>query len=286
MSEQIKLLRKNILDLDNPNASIMVTDNTASDDGAGFIDFLRNRKNSSGWATADSNDAALTQLDFFFGDTEFVSQIILVAHNFKNYTIQYLDIDTSTFVDFSTPANVINNTVDVTSHDFDRVQTKQIRLIIQNTIDVDDDKIMSQVVISEGILAGNILSETPTVKNQLEGWPVIKKPRHGTIKKVLKMDSGRIHLVEQNGAFSCQLTVKVTSISEDLFMFQDIYDQREGVLLWITGGDESQFNANLRGYRNRDIFLVRPTKDYENEFYKGQYQNGTIVKLSLTESRI
>ena len=82
---------------------------------------------------------------------------------------------------------------------------------------------------------------------------------HKTIRKTNKMLSGKVHVTRQNGAFETQLEVEFWKISEYLRMVEDIFDQREGVLVWLTGFNEDQFSNNLVGYRNRDIYLMSPT---------------------------
>jgi len=93
--------RKNRIDLDVDGITITVTDATATDKGDNFVDFVRNRKNSSGWATTGSNDAANTEFLIVSTDEYSLTDIFLFNHNFKAYTIQYWN--GSSFVDFSTP---------------------------------------------------------------------------------------------------------------------------------------------------------------------------------------
>ena len=64
----IIIWERNKIDLTNPNVVITVTDATADNDGQDFVDLMRNRRNDSGWATTQSNDAANTQLDIVMSE--------------------------------------------------------------------------------------------------------------------------------------------------------------------------------------------------------------------------
>ena len=51
MSQQIKIMEKNVLDISNSVVTITSTDDVAVNQGQSFVDLLRDRKNSSGWST-------------------------------------------------------------------------------------------------------------------------------------------------------------------------------------------------------------------------------------------
>lgn len=273
MGQQIRFLQKNIMDLSYPQATITVTDLVAYNSGQEIVDFVRNRNNSSAWLTTGSNDSANTQLLAQFGVGRDISTIILVKHNWKAFTIQYWDELTTSWKDFSTPINETNNT-DSTSHfDFNRVETNQIRIVISAVQIVDEDKELYQLIVTDSIGVG-----------QLEGWPQIKNPTHDTNKRKTKMLSGKVHVVESVGSFQCSLEVANWRSVNDLTLVEDIYFRREGILLWLCGGDESQFSVASRGYRKEDLYYVRPTNSFEPEFVKGTYSNGQKIKMDLQEA--
>ena len=88
MSQGIMIFEKNKIDIDlDTYVTITVTDSVASDNGQTVVDYLRNRNNYSGWGTAGSTDAANTQLDVVFPETE-ITDLLLVEHNLKAYTIK------------------------------------------------------------------------------------------------------------------------------------------------------------------------------------------------------
>lgn len=270
MPKQIIFFRKNWIDLSQA-ASLTVTDAIATNTGQSYVDFVRNRNNFSAWMTTGSTDAANTQIDIDMIDSKTISDILLVKHNFKSYTIKYYN--GSSYVDFSTAINVSANALSTTYHTFTPVVIQKIRIIVTGTMTVDDDKRLCQLIITEKIASG-----------QLVGWPQIKKPTLSTNKKISKAISGKISVIETVGFFSAQLTVDSWSIDEDLTIVEAIYNNRSGVLMWICGNDQGQFKTVRQGYRLEDIYLVRPIDDYVPEYNDGIYTNGLKIKMQLQES--
>jgi hypothetical protein len=273
MAQQIRFFKRNEVDYLNVNAVITVTDNTATNDGSAFINYLRNRNNTSAWLTTGSNDAANTTLIFQFGGEKEIDSILMVLHNFKAFTIQYWD--GSSYRDFSTPINETTNTDDNSFYSFTQVSTSQLKLIITGTITADADKSMRQFIATNSLVTGI---------GQLTGWPMIKKPEHSTEKKVSRMLSGKINVVETIGAFKCALAVDSWSIADDLRIVEEIYFGRRGVLVWPGGGDEEQFKAITVGYRKEDIYFMRSTNEYTPELAKSLYSAGYKLKLNLEEA--
>lgn len=267
MSGQIKFYRKSHIDADRVSPVITVTDLTATNNGQDFIKFLRNRNNNSGWNTSGSDDAANTQILVDLGDYQNVDMIMFVRHNFKNFLIEFYDSDLG---DFNTYENVIDNEV-ATSLFEKSIYTNQIRITITGTMVADDDKTMRQLIITQSFFNG-----------QFEGWPQINKPTASLNKKSTKMISGKVRIVETRGAYSCELSVKLLKIDEDLTIIENIYFNREGVLMLLSGGDEDQFSSRRIGYRNEDIVLVSPTNELELPFVKN-YTTGIKIKMKLVE---
>lgn len=268
MASQIIFFEKNKLDIDNESASITVTDLVAYNDGADFVNRLRNRDNRSAWMTTDSTDAANTQLDIDLGEDEFITDIILVKHNFKSYTIQYWN--GSTYINFSTVIAPSNDTKTTSHYNFNKIETDKIRIIIYGTQIADADKELFQLIITDRIA-------------QLNGWPEISGVEFDTSKRVTKMLSGKIHMTESYEAFGFNLTLPVYSDDDDVAVFKNIYERRSGILAWLCGGDETQFKALTKGYRLEDIYLVRPTNDFSAELYKGLYKSGIKINLQFKE---
>ncbi len=262
MAQQIILFEKNRGDFSETDVVA-----TASQ-GVGFETFAINRSNLSAWVTTGSVDADNTTFELDFGDLRDIDNIILVLHNFKNYTIQYWN--GSAWTNFSTSISVTNNTSDTTRHSFTLVETTKVKLTVTGTMVANADKYLHQFICTKLI-------------GQLNGWPIIKNAIRGRNKQRTKMLSGKESVREQIGFFSCTLEIAVTSDEEDLDLVEDLQDSNDGFLLWLCGGSESQFSSARQGYRLEDIPLVKCANEYKPNFYKGIYSLGLPVTLDLVE---
>lgn len=264
---QILFLRKNHIDLDKFNINITVTDSVATNTGQDSVDFVRNRNNISGWVTTNSDDTANTVFLVEMGDFLPVDWVQLIKHNFKDYLIEYRDALDA----WQTYENVTNDIKSTTIYKKDsQVSTDAIRITIYGTQVADADKELRQLIITEK-------------KYQFEGYPVIKKPVHSTNKKKNKMLSGKLNIVGTRGSFSTELEIRLSTNNNDLTIHEQLYDQLEGVHLLLSGGDEDQFKTSRKGYRNEDIYLVKPSDEYSNPYDRGVYVNGIRVRMRLAE---
>lgn len=268
MSNQIKIFKKNKIDLQNTNVSITITDSVASDTGVDIADFVRNRNNRSAWVTTGSTDSGTTTLTVDFGDYETVGHLIFIKHNWKSFTVKYWD--GFAYQDFSTPISETVNSDTSTYYNFTEVSASKLQIIITGTQIADSDKELYQLIVGEEL-------------GEFEAWPEIKRPTHVSNKKKNLMLSGKMNLVEPIGRFSVQLAVKFWNIDADLSIIESLYFSREPYLIWLCGGDENQFSTKRIGYRMEDIFLMRPTNDYVPEYVKSVYTNGLKVTIKLDE---
>lgn len=271
MSSQPRFLKKNWIDLSNADGAITVTDAVATNTGSAIIDFVRNRNNYSAWLTTGSTDAANTTLDIDLGQSLDVDCLMLVKHNWKAFTIKERGSTSDPWSDFSTPIAQTTNADEVSFFSFDSVETRYLQIIITGCQVVDADKELYQLIIAEQL-------------GQFAGWPMIKNPTHDRGRKATNMLSGKLSMVEGVGAFLVDLEFTHLKSAADLAIIEEIYTMREGCLLWLGGGDEAQFNYAALGYRKEDIYLVRPTNNYEPTLDKGIYPNGHRIVLKLRES--
>lgn len=268
MSNQILFFNKNKIDLENPNVQITITDLTAINNGQSTTQFLRNRNNHSAWMTTGSDDAANTQIDVSFSDPIFIDTILLIAHNFKSYTIQYFN--GAIYEDFTPAINVANDEKTTTYYDVANQATTDLRIIITGTKIVDKDKILKQLIITEKF-------------GQFEGWPEIKRPKIDLNTTKTKMLDGKSLINDGEETFSCALDLRQATNQNDIDLIAKMYFSSQGFLIWLNANDSDQFRFNVKIYRSQDIFLVRPMNDYGAEFPKGIYVNGPKTNIKLTE---
>ncbi len=265
----IKFFRKNKIDLDYSGVSIAITDAVAADNGEDFVDFLRNRNNTSGWATTDSTDAANTQIDVDMGSRKDIDCILLVEMNFKAYTIQYYDEDLAAWTNFSTAINVTGNTTATKLHTFNTVSAKLIRIIITGTFVTNDDKYMTQLIITEQL---GEFSFQPMIK------PIIDRGR-----KTTKYLSGKSHVIKNVAAFQVDIDMNNQTLDADLTLVETLFDSYEGFIVWLCGGTTTQYDTQRQAYRLKDLYLVNVANEYKPEWGDSYYKNGMAVDLRLVE---
>lgn len=262
MGQQVRFFKKNKLDISNEVAVL-----TASQ-GNDYVNYVRNRSNDSAWVTTGSVDADLTNIEVDFVDERDINFIFLVKHNFKAYTIQYWN--GSSYVDFSTPISETTNTQEVTTHSFTSVSTSKIKLIVQGTMTVNQDKYLFQFIATEVIA-------------QFDRYPIIRDPQFDRNLSKTKMLSGKTAVAENVGGFQVALRLVNTKTAADLSIFETLFFSLEGFLVWLSGGDESQFFTRIKGYRREDVFLMKCANDYSPEFVKSLYDFGLDVGVNLVE---
>lgn len=265
------ILEKNKIDLDQPNVTLSVTDGVASDPGDTFLDLLRNRKNTNGWGTGGSSDAGLTTIEIDTGDEIDVTDVFFVRHNMKSYMFKYWN--GSAWTAFSSAIAPTTNTETTTHHNFTEVTASRFQLVISGTMTPDQDKLMSQIILTKRI-------------GQFTAQPMIGKPRHERGRKVRKMLSGRANITRSTGSFSCSLRFPPNKTAADHAIIERMFDSFNGFLVWLNAGDDSQFFTDVQGFRKEDIYLMACANDLEPEWVDGRFSSGQAIEISLVESRI
>jgi len=249
---------------DNSFSGVSATASEASS----FAQNVLTRSNLDAWITTGSVDANNTTLTVDFGDAKTITEIFLILHNFKAYTVKYWN--GSSYVNFSTPIAETTNTATTTHYSFTSVSTQRIQLTITGTMVANSDKSLCQLVATQSI-------------GQISAWPVISKPTHVTNIQKSMMLSGKTHLTRNAGGFTCELKVKILSTSADLAIIETLYDSVDGFLVWLCGGSTSQFSSVRKGYRLEDLYLMKCMDDYVPEFYEGLYKSGIKINMKLGE---
>lgn len=267
MSSPIRFFEKSYIDFNNEAASIAVVDTQSTNNGQDVVDYLRSRSNNNAWITSGSQDSYNTALELSLGGAYRVKDILLLSHNFKDYTLDY--DENETWINLVT---VVGNSQTTNHHTFDEVVTSKIRLRITGTQIPNDNKKMRQMIVTRPLLYG-----------QLEGFPIVK-PALDQNKKITEMLSGKSNIAQSLGGYSIDLSVKSLESANDLEMFIEMYSRvSQGFLIWPNAGDDNQFRAAIPFWRGEDIFLVRVSDPYKPEWFSGIYSNGVPIKTRLKE---
>lgn len=264
-SEQICFLRKNKADLSNAGVAA-----TASS-GSAYANRALNRNNRSSWVTSGSTDGDGTYFEVDLGDTRDVSEIRLLGHNFKSYTVKYWN--GSAWTAFSPAISETTYASENSRYTVTSVATNKLRIDIASTQTANQDKYLYQFIATELI-------------GQLSGWPEIRNMRVVKNRSGKATMSGKRSYVESVGGLQCELYVKELSLAADLTILEALFNATQSFLVEINGGSETQFQktAAREGYRFEDIFLARVANDYEPVYPKGQYGRGLAdVTLKLVE---
>lgn len=249
--------------------SITVTDAVATDTGSDIVDYMRNRKLSDGWITTDSTDAANTTLVVDFGESHDVTDIFLIQHNLKAYTIQYWN--GSSYTDFSTAISESSNTDVDKRHSFNTVNTDKIQIVITGTMTADDDKIIRRLFV------GNYIGQLTT------GFK-IDDVENNMNRRVVRTLSGKVHVTRNVGAFECTLSKNNVTNDNDLYLVETLFDYYNGFTIWLCGDNVSQFSSDRVGWRYRDLYTVLPINEYTPQWDDGFYDHGMNVKMKLVEA--
>ena len=260
-----RIFKKNVIDLDQSNVTITVVDPVATDTGEAFADAVRDRRNSSGWSTTDSTDAALTLFQVMFGDEFEIDTIFLVRNNFKDYEIEWFDGSV-----WNSLVTVTNNTENTTFHEFPKITAEGIRVRINATIILDDDKFLSQLIPTEKL-------------GDFNQFPLVVHEK-SLNRKRLKMISGKSKIIQNSGSVEISVSHNNQIDDNDLNLVEIMFNSFSGFLFWASGGDESQFRTRREGFRREDIFLMAPRNEYSNPWGSdGKYKAGTNYKVELVE---
>lgn len=262
MASQIMYFEKSKCDISNPLVSI-----TASQ-GATTARYALNRNNYSAWLTTASMDADNTTLEVNFGEEQDISSIVLIEHNFKSFKVEYWN--GAAYVAMPTPIDVTNSQETTSWFQFQKTKTEKLKLTVRGTKTANQDKQLFQFIATNKI-------------GQFEGWPKINNPVHTRNRKINKMLSGKSSITENLGAFSFDIAVPNWRSDVDLTILERLYNYGDAFLVWLCGGDESQFSSQRTGYRRQDFYLMRCANDYEPEWAGGIYSSGLNIKVKFVE---
>jgi len=262
----IAFYQRNKIDLARSGVTISITDSEATNDGQAFVDQLRDRKNTTGWGTTGSDDTANTEIEVLIGDVVAVDSIFMLRSTYKHYEIFYHDGD-----DYVSLVEVTDNKEPDIHHEFPRVFTASIKVVIYATILPDDDKRMSQLVITEKL-------------GQLERFPIISRPMVSKNRRALNAISGKSKVIQNERSFSVKLLQNEEYSEADIALIEFLYTLPNGFLVWLCGGDEKQFRIIREGFRRQDLFYMAIDNENVTEMIDGFYWRGTRVDLDLIEA--
>jgi hypothetical protein len=136
---------------------------------------------------------------------------------------------------------------------------------------VDDDKFLAQFIATKSI-------GQPTTEFKIDR--VVRSQE----RKLNKSISGKGWVRRSTGAFSCDLSKNNVTNDTDLTLIEKLHDYYYGFIIWLNGGDSTQFNNSRIGYRPKDLYLVNIASEYTPQWDEGYYKHGINLKLKLVET--
>lgn len=244
-------------------------------------DFMIDSNPITYWNSVGSTDLTTENLIFSFNSRS-ISRILLVDHNFKQFTIQYWN--GSAYVNFSSVyamtgavQSSISETVNTNTtnyYEFTPVTTALIKVAVLKTQSANDEKYLNQFIAT-------------TELGTLSGYPDVDKMTLSNNFIENKMLSGKSNIVTGYSAFSCLLNFAryPASLSSDLDLIFTLFDRQDPFLLWLCGGrsGSTYFKYQTRGFRTRDVFQCKVNKDLPVGYYKNLYTSSLEMKLSIIE---
>lgn len=240
---------------------------TASE-GTDYARNVLNRSNLNAWITTGSTDASNTTLVIDFTDERTFTDLILIKHNFKSFNIKWWD--GAAYQDFTPAINETTFAEESSYYQVAAVDTTRVQVEVLGTQVADSEKFLYQFILTARL-------------GQFESWPPIKSPLISRNRQRNTMLSGKSSVFENIGSFSCSLIFDATTSDADLTIVESIYDQVEGFLVWLCGGEPEQFATVRQGYRFEDIYLMKPSNEYSPEYRDGVYVNPIGLELKLEE---
>lgn len=265
----------------NQNLAVDGASATATS-GEGAINRALDVSQVSKWRSVGSTDAITETIIVSFNGAKTIDRIMLVDHNWKEFTVKY-DV-AGTFTDFTSVIGIdgalgsISETVfadDTAYYEFDAVSTEQIEVTVTKTEVVDDQKFITQIVSTNEL-------------GTLQGFPVINKLKLSRNTRRKKMLSGKMLVQKSDTTNSFELRYKnyPPSLNGDLDLMFTLFDREDNFIVWLCGGRRGTdfFRYTLRGFRLCDVFQMQIEKDFSESYSKNVYINMVNLSVRLAEA--
>jgi hypothetical protein len=254
--------------------------------GSSTAQYCLDRNPFTYWYTSGSNDSTTEALTIVFPSSQAISRLLLIDHNFKNYTVKYwngsawTDFTTTVGMDGALSGGKIAETAFADSssyYEFDSVTTTQIQISITSTQVANADKYLNGCIATTEI-------------GTLAGYPTISPVTVDRNSKIKKTLSGRysIQKGDEVAAFSLafQNYPSATVYNVDIDLMMTLHDMDIPFLTWLCGGrrGSTYFNYTLRGFRLKDVYQMQIDKAFALSYTANVTKNALNCVVSLQES--
>lgn len=253
--------------------------------GDATSNFAIDKNRITRWRSSGSADTITETLTVTFPSSKTINRILLVDHNWKEFTVKYDVAGTPT--DFTTVIGIdgvlgggITETTfaDTTAYyEFDSVTTTGITITATKTQVVDAEKFLNLIISTLEL-------------GTLQGFPRIRKLEHSRNLRSKKVLSGKKLIEPSEQSFSCRLQFRnyPRSLSADIILMFNLFHRDDPFILWISGGRRgSAFHGingfQLEGYRLQDTYQVFFERAIQPLYSKNVYSNSLNFQINLHE---
>ena len=270
ISGGIKFFKKSRSDIDDDNVIITASSGEATKNN------IRDRVRYLKWISIGSDDVTTETLEIDFGALYDIDRLLLVKHNFKNFQVEY---DNSGWTDFAnvvtkegTQANIqeTGNTKVNSYYEFDSVNTQKIRISMDTTLVVDDEKELFEVVATEEI---GTFTGYPQNSQSFSRNAIRKQTARGRVKYSILDES-----------YTTSLTFDKYPTAVDHTTVLTLWNDLKEFLIYPCGGNEDQFRFEEKGYRLEDIYLVWFSDNFNPNYEQNVYVFGLNYTVALEET--
>lgn len=266
-----------------PNKNLLKDGASATaSSGASSKDSILDKNEFTFWTSVGSDDTTTETLVVTFPASLIIDRILLLDHNFKEFTIKY-DL-ASVFTDFANVVGLdgalgggISETVfadDTAYYEFDPVTTTRIEITCTKAQIVDAQKFLAQVISTEEI-------ET------LVGFPQIRRLSHSRNARAVKVLSGKSIIQKSLDSLSFELQFKdyPPTLETDLALPSTLFERSNSFLVWLCGGRRGTtfFRFTNRGFRLKDIPEMQMERDMRTTYRKNVYTLPPTITFRLRQ---
>lgn len=234
-----------------------------------------------GWTSVGSTDATTETLNIDLITSKTINIILLVDHNFKEFTVKYWN--GSTYVDFTTVTGIdgtlgggISETSfsqDTAYYEFDEISTTKIEITITKTQTVDAQK---------SLIYANITSEIGT----FDGFPNVNNVSHSRNSRIKKSLSFKDINQKSYETVAISMDLMRYPGQNDIDIIDILHTLDETFQIWLCGGryGTTYFRFAQRGWNLKDIYNVQMIDDLGATYADNVYVHGVNKTLTVNEA--
>jgi len=225
------------------------------------------------WESSGSDDTTQETLTLTLPNATTVSRLFMIGHNFKDFEISatgasitglnsgFNNHNNGTAAEATLSGGDIDQNgydTDVSYFEFDPIEVTEIVITCTTAQVADAQKYLSRLIVTNEL-------------GTLRGYPETKGVNIDPNEKEEKTIAGFSHIERGVDTADFSLSLKSYPYQDDVDLLDDLFARYEPFMVWLCGGLPDQFGLNLRGWRSRDLYLMKVDGGIQNGFSKNTY---------------